>query len=327
MNKADVAIIIPAYNEELTIAETVKGFFKQIPEARIVVIDNNSRDRTSEIARAVFHELQCRGTLLFEKRQGKGMAVRKAFNEIEAAWYVMVDADTTYPADAVNDLLEIAVRQGYDMVVGDRHSGGAYKQQNKRLFHNFGNNLITTVINMLFRNNLSDILSGYRVFSRRFVKNYPILATGFEIETEMTLHALDKRFAITEVPIEYYERPEGSVSKLNTVGDGIRILKTIMWIFKDYKPLYFFGACALFSFLGGVATGVPVIYEYIEFRYVYRIPSAVLSTGFMIVSMLFFAIGLILDTVEKFQRFNYELQLLHDQSGKHNQGSKDETSY
>lgn len=311
MNKADVAIIIPAYNEELTIADTIRGFFRQIPEARIVVVDNNSKDRTSEITRTVFQELQCRGTLLFEKRQGKGMAVRKAFSEIDASWYIMVDADTTYPADAANDLLGIAVQNEYDMVVGDRRSGGAYKQQNKRLFHNFGNNLITTVINMLFRNNLSDILSGYRVFSRKFVKNYPILATGFEIETEMTLHALDKRFSIAEVPIAYYERPEGSVSKLNTFGDGIRILKTIMWIFKDYKPLYFFGACALLSFVAGMGFGIPVIYEYIEFRYVYRIPSAVLSTGFMIVAMLFFAIGLILDTVEKFQRFNYELQLLH----------------
>lgn len=323
MNRTDIAIIIPAYNEELTIADTIKGFFRQIPEARIVVVDNNSKDRTSEIARAVFRELQCRGTLLFEKRQGKGMAVRKAFSEIDASWYIMVDADTTYPPDAVHDLLRIAVENGYDMVVGDRHSGGAYKEQNKRRFHNFGNNLITTVINMLFRNNLTDILSGYRVFSRKFVKNYPILATGFEIETEMTLHALDKRFSIAEVPIAYYERPEGSVSKLNTVGDGIRILKTIMWIFKDYKPLYFFGVCALLAFFAGVATGIPVIYEYIEFRYVYRIPSAVLSTGFMIVAMLFFAIGLILDTVEKFQRFNYELQLLHDQPKKHNQGSNE----
>lgn len=319
MNKADVAIIIPAYNEELTIADTIRGFFRQIPEARIVVVDNNSKDRTSEITRAVFQELQCRGTLLFEKRQGKGMAVRKAFSEIDASWYIMVDADTTYPADAANDLLGIAVQNEYDMVVGDRRSGGAYKQQNKRLFHNFGNNLITTVINMLFRNNLSDILSGYRVFSRKFVKNYPILATGFEIETEMTLHALDKRFSIAEVPIAYYERPEGSVSKLNTLGDGIRILKTIMWIFKDFKPLLFFGAFALLAFLAGFVIGIPVIYEYIEFRYVYRIPSAVLSTGCMIVAVVFFAIGLILDTVEKFQRFNYELQLLQNHSGKYAQ--------
>lgn len=314
MNRTDIAIIIPAYNEELTIADTVRGFFSQIPEALIVVVDNNSKDRTSEISRAVFQELKCRGVLLFEKRQGKGMAVRKAFREIDAQWYVMVDADTTYPAEAVRDLLKIAVENKYDMVVGDRLSGGAYKQQNKRRFHGFGNNLITTIINLLFRNDLKDILSGYRVFSRLFVKNYPILATGFEIETEMTLHALDKRFSITEVPINYYERPEGSVSKLNTFGDGIRIMKTIMWIFKDYKPLHFFGTCALLSFVAGIVISIPVIYEYIEFRYIYRIPSAVLSTGFMIVAMLFFAIGLILDTVEKFQRFNYELNLLHDLS-------------
>ena len=310
-----IALIIPAYNEEATVGDTIEGFFRQIPDLHIVVVDNNSSDRTSEKVRAKFKDLGCQGTLLFEKRQGKGMAVRKAFSEIDADYYIMVDADSTYPPEDVKRLLGFALEGGHDMVVGDRHSAGSYREQNKRRFHNFGNGLVTKIINLLFNNTLSDILSGYRIFSRKFVKNYPILSSGFEIETEMTLHGLDKRFSILEVPIQYFDRPEGSVSKLNTFRDGIRILRTICWIFKDYKPLLFFGTLALLFFLIGFFVGLPVIIEYIQSRYIYRVPSAVLATGLMIFALLFFAVGLILDTVEKFQRFNYELQLLKDGGG------------
>lgn len=308
--KNKIVLVIPAYNEEDTVAATIEGFARQLPEALIVVVDNNSKDRTSEFAKATIRELNCPGKILFERRQGKGWAIRKAFTEIDADYYVMVDADTTYVAGDVHKLLKSAIEGGYDMVIGDRHSSGAYRNQNKRRFHNFGNILITRVINVLFKNKLVDILSGYRVFSRKFVRNYPILATGFEIETEMTLHALDKGFNIVEIPISYYERPKGSVSKLNTFSDGVRILRTILWIFKDYRPLIFFGTLAALSFLIGIVAGMPVIIEYIKYRYIYRVPSAILATGLVLSSLLFFAIGLILDTVEKFQRFNYELQLL-----------------
>jgi glycosyltransferase involved in cell wall biosynthesis len=255
-------------------------------------------------------ELGCDGTVISEKRQGKGMAVRKAFNEIDADYYVMVDADMTYDPEEVHTLLKPVVDGEQDMVVGDRHSSGMYKSENKRKFHNFGNSLVTKIINMLFKSSLVDILSGYRVFSRRFVKTFPITCAGFEIETEMTLHALDKRFQVKEIPVNYKDRPEGSFSKINTFSDGIRILRTIMWVFKDYRPLLFFGSLSLLFAVLGILMGLPVLYEYIEYKFIYRVPSAILATGLMIFSLLFFGIGLILDTVAKFQRFNYELHLL-----------------
>lgn len=310
-----IALIIPAYNEEKTIARTIEDFVRYLPESLVIVVDNNSSDNTANIALSKMKGLQCNGRVLFEQRQGKGFAIRKAFNEIDADCFIMVDADTTYPAEKVYDLLKPIVQGEADMVVGDRHSSGFYKSQIKRRFHNFGNVLVTRMINKLFRSNLSDIMSGYRTLSRHFVKNFPILSRGFEIETEMTLHALDKRFRVLEIPISYTDRPEGSHSKLNTFKDGIRVLKTILWVFKDYRPLVFFGLLSILFSIAGLMIGLPVLIEYFEMRYIYRIPSAILATGLMVISLLFFAIGLILDTVAKFQRFNYELQLKKNTKG------------
>lgn len=305
-----IAVVIPAYNEEKTIASTMEGFARELPEAFFVIVDNNSSDDTARNAKSSLRNLNLMGVILSERRQGKGYAVRRAFHDVDAGVYVMVDADTTYNPKDVHRLLLPVLSGEADMVVGDRRSDGIYDKQNNRMFHSFGNNLITKLINFFFNSDLSDILSGYRVFSRRFVKNFPILCAGFEIETELTLHALDKRFRVEEIPVKYSERPTGSVSKLKTYSDGIRILRTIMWVFKDYKPLFFFGIFSLCFFLLGFAIGVPVIMEFVRFRYVYRVPSAILSTGLMIFSLLFFAIGFILDTVAKFHKFNYELQLL-----------------
>ena len=221
----------------------------------------------------------------------------------------MVDADMTYSAKDIHNLMSPVKSKTADMVVGDRLSGGDYRRENKRSFHGFGNALVRTMINLLFRSRLKDIMSGYRVFSREFVKNYPVLCEGFEIETEMTLHALDKRFRIVEIPVEYNDRPEGSVSKLNTVNDGIRVIKTIFTIFKDYKPLLFFGSFSLLFFIFGLIDGIPVIIEYFETKFITKVPSAILAMGLVLVSLLSFSIGLILDTVVKIHKFNYELQL------------------
>ena len=212
----DVALILPAFNERQTIARTIKEFREHLPDAFFVVVDNNSDDGTGDLARHTLIEIGARGVVLFELRQGKGFALRRALKTVDAALYVMCDADQTYPASEAPKLLQILAENDADMVVGDRHSTGAYKGQNKRRLHNTGNRLVTLLVNSLFRADLVDIMSGYRAFNRKFARNYPILVAGFELETDMTLHALDKRLTILETPIEYKDRPTGSVSKLNT---------------------------------------------------------------------------------------------------------------
>lgn len=310
MNSPDLAVIIPAFNEESTIRDVMMRFHQELPPAGIYVIDNNSGDRTAQIARATLAELSCRGTVLFENRRGKANAVRKAFSEVDADLYVMVDADNTYSARDVHRLIDPVVAREADMTVGDRHASGAYERENKRRFHGFGNALVRKLINYLFKSELKDILSGYRAFSRRFVKNFPIMRQGFTLETELTLHALDKRFSIREVPIEYQERPLGSTSKINTLGDGIEIIRYIFDIFKDYRPLAFFGVCSVIFFCLGFIAGLPVIIEFIKTRFILHIPLAILSTGLMLFSVVSLAIGIILDAVVKNHRFQYELSLL-----------------
>ena len=307
-----IALVIPAYNEELTIGDTIDSFLKQIPSATLVVVDNNSTDKTAQIAGAKILAVNNKGRVIREPRQGKAMALRKAFSEIVADFYVVVDADDTYPAEAVHEMISRCL-DGADMVVGDRHSSGAYRDTNRRLFHGFGNGLVTWIINTLFRSRLRDIMSGYRVLSRKFVKNFPIMSSGFEIETEMTLHALDKRFMVEEIPVNYRVRGSENPSKLNTFSDGFRVLKAIFWIFKDFRPLIFFLSCALLFFIGGVASGFPVIAEFIVTRKILHIPLAILATGLMLFSIIFLTIGIVLDTVAEFQRFNYELKLLSDE--------------
>ncbi len=298
-----IAVLIPCYNEETTIGQVVDDFRKELPGSPVYVYDNNSKDSTAAIARS-------HGAIVVrESRQGKGNVIRSMFRDIDADIYVMVDGDDTYPAVHVRDLIAPVAAGEADMTVGDRLSNMTYAKENKRLFHSFGNNLVKSLINLLFGARLKDIMSGYRAFNRFFVKTISVMSKGFEVETEMTLHCLDKRFLIKEIPIIYKDRPEGSESKLNTFSDGIKVLKTIVWIFKDYKPLVFFGILAAVFFLLGLLIGSAPIMEYVRERYVYRVPSAILATGLMLVSLLFFSIGLILDTVEKFYKANYELML------------------
>lgn len=305
-----VAVVLPAYNEEQTIAQTIEDFRAAIPEASIWVINNRSTDSTEQIARATLSSCDARGGVINEKRPGKGNAVRRAFLDIEADIYVLSDADMTYPASQVRDLIKPILAGEADMVVGDRHSAGHYAAENKRALHGFGNRLVRDLVNKLFRANLADIMSGYRAFNRRFVKSYPILVEGFEIETDVTLHALDKRFRIVEIPVEYRDRPTGSSSKLNTLRDGIRVLSTIGNILRYYRPLLFFGGAALLMAFLGLLAGVPVLEEYLRERYIQHVPLAILATGLEIVAILLIAIGLILDSITHQDKRAVERELL-----------------
>jgi glycosyltransferase involved in cell wall biosynthesis len=254
--------------------------------------------------------LECEGGVLREDRPGKGNAVRFGFGEIDADIYVLADADMTYPADQARQLIEPVLAGSADMVVGDRHSAGQYAAENKRPLHGFGNRLVGTLVNKLFNADLNDIMSGYRVFNRRFVKNYPILVAGFEIETDMTLHALDKKFRIVEIPINYKDRPVGSLSKLNTLTDGMRVLSTIATVLRHYRPLAFFGTAALVFALFSLSAGYIVIEEWLRVNYVSHVPLAVLATGLAITSIVFWAVGLILDSIAFQGRRSFECHLL-----------------
>lgn len=299
-----IAVLIPCYNEELTIEKVIKDFRKELPEADIYVYINNSKDKTKEIA------IKNGAIVVDEYKQGKGNVVRSQFRDIEADIYVMVDGDDTYPAEFVHQLIE-PVRNGQaDMTIGDRLSNGTYQKENKRPFHEFGNNLVKKAINVLFDTKLKDIMTGYRVFNKRFVKNMPVLSPKFEIETEMSLYALDKKYIIKEIPIVYRDRPEGSSSKLNTVGDGIKVVKTIARMFKDYKPFKFFGLIALILFIIGLAIGIPVLVEFFKTAYITKVPSAILATGFMGLAAVSLQCGIVLDTITRQHKEDYELNLL-----------------
>ena len=301
--KEKIAVLLPAYNEEITIQKVITDFQTVLPQADIYVYDNNSKDRTNELAReaGVFVKI--------EPRQGKGNVVRSMFREIDADYYIMADADDTYPAAEVEKLLA-PLRSGMaDMTIGDRLSNGTYSQENKRGFHDFGNNLVKYLINSLYKGSYNDIMTGYRGFNRLFVKTFPVLSPGFEIETELSIHAMDKRFKLVEVPITYKDRPEGSESKLSTFSDGFKVLKMIFSLFKDYKPLVFFSILAFFLFLVGLIIGLPVIAEFANTGLIDKLPSAVLATGFMILAGLFFIAGIILDTVVRQNRMQYELEV------------------
>lgn len=299
-----IAVLIPCYNEELTIEKVIKDFRKELPEADIYVYNNNSKDRTKEIA------IKNGAIVVDEYKQGKGNVVRSQFRDIEADIYVMVDGDDTYPAEFVHQLIE-PVRNGQaDMTIGDRLSNGTYQKENKRPFHEFGNNLVKKAINVLFDTKLKDIMAGYRVFNKRFVKNMPVLSPKFEIETEMSLYALDKKYIIKEIPIVYRDRPEGSSSKLNTVGDGIKVVKTIARMFKDYKPFKFFGLIALILFIIGLAIGIPVLVEFFKTAYITKVPSAILATGFMGLAAVSLQCGIVLDAITRQHKEDYELNLL-----------------
>ena len=298
-----IAVLLPAYNEEVTIVKVIEDYRRVLPHADIYVYDNNSKDKTNQLAR------EAGAIVRFEPRQGKGNVVRSMFREIDADYYIMADADDTYPAEEVEALLQ-PLRDGLaDMTIGDRLSNGTYADENKRGFHGFGNNLVRLLVNKLYKGNYNDIMTGYRGFNRLFVKNFPVLSPGFEIETELSIHSLDKRFKLVEVPITYKDRPEGSESKLSTFSDGFKVLRMIFNLFKDYKPLIFFSILTFLFFVLGSIVGIPVISEFARTGMIDKVPSAVLATGFMILSALSFVAGFILDTVVRQNRMQYELKV------------------
>lgn len=305
-----VTIILPAFNEAKTIQNTIRSFINAHPRARIVVIDNASTDDTAKIANATFKKLQFSGSVLYEARKGKGYAIRKSFSLIESDIYIISDADSTYPAHQIKELIKPLLDDEADMVVGDRHSLGNYSKENKRQFHSFGNKLVNFSVNLFFGSKLNDIMSGYRALNRDIVKNYPVLVDGFQIETDLTLFALDKRFRIKEVPIAYQDRPEGSFSKLNTIKDGARVLFIIFQTLRFYKPLIFFSIMSLIALLFAAITGYPVIDEYIRVKMVTHIPLAILSASIMILAILFFVVGMILDSIAHQNRINFELRII-----------------
>ena len=299
----NIAVMIPCYNEEQTVKRVIKDFQRELSGATCYVYDNNSSDNTAIEAR------KAGAIVSHESNRGKGNVVRRMFREIDADIYIMVDGDNTYPAEFIHHLITPVKENTADIVVGDRLSNDSYIKANKRSFHTFGNYLVRVLINKLFKSDLKDIMSGYRVFNKKFVKTMPVTSNGFEIEVEMTLHALDKKFIIKELPIEYRDRPEGSFSKLNTFIDGTLILKSILWIFKDYKPLIFFSLISFIFFSFGLLVGIPVVVEFLKTDYITKVPSAVLSTGLMLISILSLFSGFILDTIVKHQKENFELYL------------------
>lgn len=296
-----VAVLIPCYNEAVTIGKVVDDFKRVLPDADIYVYDNNSKDDTATIA-------EDHGAIVrTEPRQGKGNVVRQMFREIDADYYIMVDGDDTYPAEAAPRLLEPLMNDAADMTVGDRLSNGTYGEENDRAFHGFGNNLVRWLIKVIYGYAFDDVMTGYRAFNRIFVKTMPVLSEGFQIETELSIHAVDKRFRITDVPIDYRDRPEGSYSKLSTFGDGAKVLRAIASLFKDHKPMAFFGWLALILIVLGLIAGIPVIAEYFQTGLVPRFPTAILAIALVICGALSFTAGIILDTVAKTGRKQWEL--------------------
>ena len=289
----NVAVLVPCFNEELTIKKVIRDFQVELPEAKIYVYDNNSTDQTGKFAREAGAEV------VVEPRQGKGNVVYKMFLQIEADIYIMVDGDDTYPASEIHKVMKPVLEGLSDMSIGDRITNGTYTKENKRRFHCIGNYLVRTLINHIFRAKLKDIMTGYRVFNRFFVKNIPIISEGFEVETEMTIQALHKKFSITEIPIHYRDRPEGSQSKLSTYRDGFNVLKLIFMVFKNYRPLTFFSIISTVLFIAGFGIGTPVIIEFFESGLVPKLPRAVLATGCILLSAISFTSGLILDTIAR----------------------------
>ena len=298
-----VAVLIPCYNEALTVGKVVDDFRRALPGATVYVYDNNSTDETASVARA--HGAVVR----FEPRQGKGNVVRQMLRDIDADYYLLVDGDDTYPAEAAPELIAPLARNEADTVVGDRLSNGTYGSENKRAFHGFGNDLVRALINLLYGFRYNDIMTGYRSFNRVFARTLPVLSPGFQVETEISIHAADKRWRIAQVPIAYRDRPAGSQSKLNTITDGVRVLGTILSLFKDYKPLGFFSLLAALFCGIGLVLGISVVLEFAETGLVERLPTAVLAVALCGLGALLFVCGLILDTVVKGNRREWELKV------------------
>ena len=296
------AVLIPCYNEELTIEKVVLDFKKALPHGDIYVYDNNSTDNSYEIAK------KAGAIVKREYRQGKGNVVRSMFRDIDADCYIMVDGDDTYPAEYGKHMAELVLYKNVDMVIGDRLSS-TYFEENKRPFHNFGNSLVRETINRLFHTNIRDIMTGYRAFSYLFVKSFPVLSKGFEIETEMTIHAVEKNMCIENVIIEYRDRPEGSESKLNTYSDGIKVLKTIGRLYKNYRPMNFFGMLSAFLGVISLIMFIPVLYKYIQTGMVPNFPTLIVSGFVALTAIVSFFSGLILSEIVEKERREYEFRL------------------
>ena len=295
-----IAVLVPCYNEAKTIEKVVKDYKKALPEATIYVYDNNSSDGTDKKAK------KAGAVVRYEYKQGKGNVVRSMFRDIDAECYLMIDGDDTYPAENAREMCDLILNKKADMVIGDRLSS-TYFTENKRPFHNLGNKLVRFSINKLFKAKVKDIMTGYRAFNKRFVKGFPVISKGFEIETEMTIHAVDKNYHLVEVPVNYKDRPAGSVSKLNTYKDGARVLKTIATLFKEYKPFAFFG---LFSFIFlclTVLLGLPVLIEYYQTGLVPRFPTLIVASIFFVISLLLWITGVILQVIVKKHKQLYEI--------------------
>ncbi len=294
-----IAVLIPCYNEEQTIGKVVRDAYAALPEATVYVYDNNSKDRTVEFAK------EAGAVIRYEYKQGKGNVIRRMFREIEAECYLMIDGDDTYPLEHAREMVNLVLYKHADMVVGDRLSS-TYFEENKRPFHNFGNSIVRKSINMLFKSDIKDIMTGYRAFNYAFVKTFPVISTGFEIETEMTIHAVNYNLQVENVVVDYRDRPAGSESKLNTYSDGMKVLLKILQLFKNYRPFTFFGAISFVLFLVGLVMFVPVLAEYFATGLVPRFPTLIVS-GFMVIAALqsLFA-GLILSESGHTERREFE---------------------
>lgn len=299
----EIAVLIPCYNESKTIEKVVKDFKKALPEAVVYVYDNNSTDGTAEIAK------KAGAVVRHEYQQGKGNVIRRMFREIDAKCYIMTDGDDTYPAEEARKLCEPVLERNADMVVGDRLSS-SYFEENKRPFHNFGNSLVRASINSMFKSDIRDIMTGYRAFSYLFVKSFPVLSKGFEIETEMSIHAIDKNMRVENVIIQYRDRPEGSVSKLNTYSDGMKVLMTIVKLYKNYKPMKFFGLIAVVLALVATAFLVPVLSEYASTGLVLRFPTLIVCCFVYLSAIQAFFAGLTLSTMKQKNMQDYEMNLI-----------------
>ncbi len=298
-----IAVLIPCYNEEKTVQKVVNDFREVLPEATIYVYDNNSSDRTAELAEAA-------GAIVRrEYQQGKGNVIRRMFREIDAQVYIMTDGDDTYPAEYARQMVDQVLEHQADMVVGDRLSS-TYFTENKRPFHNFGNSLVRGTINRLFHTEIKDIMTGYRAFSYQFVKTFPVLSKGFEIETEMTIHAADKNMQVDNVVIEYRDRPEGSESKLNTYSDGAKVLMSIVKLYRNYKPLNFFGALALVLTVLSVGFFIPVLAEYVETGLVPKFPTLIVCGFALMAAIQSVFAGLILASGAQRSRQEFEMNLI-----------------